>query len=271
MSNLQTFNRTITDSKTQEYLKQVLGNKKESFVNNLTALVANNKQLQECEPLSLMFAAIKATALDLPLDPNLGFAYVIPYNCKEKDKDGKEIWVKKAQFQIGYKGFVQLGMRTGQFETINVRDVREGELIDEDFISGEFIFKKLKDDREEAKTIGFVAYFKLINGFRKALYMTSEEVDRHANRYSQTYSSDKRHIKESSKWTTDFASMAEKTVLKRLLSKYAPLSVQMQEAIRIDQAVVKNENDVEYIDNPTIEISEEDEQKGIDILSEALK
>ena len=140
MANLAVFNATITNSRTQEYLSQVLGDKKSSFINNLTALVANNKALQECEPLTTMYAAIKATALDLPLDQNLGFAYVIPYR---NNKEGKT----EAQFQMGYKGYIQLAMRSGQFRTINVRDVREGEIVDEDFVSGELKFAKLPADK----------------------------------------------------------------------------------------------------------------------------
>ena len=156
MSNLTVFNQTLTAAKTQDYLAQVLGDKKQSFVNNLTALVANNATLQECEPITLMYAGIKATALDLPLDANLGFAYVIPFRDNKQNKT-------LAQFQIGYRGFLQLAQRSGLFKTINVRDVRDGEIVAEDFISGEIQFQKLKENRETAKIIGYVAYFKLNN------------------------------------------------------------------------------------------------------------
>ena len=242
MSNLQLFNKTITDTRTQNYLNQVLGEKRASFVNNLTALVSNNAKLQECEPLSLMYAGIKATALDLPLDPNLGFAYVIPYkNNKENRVD--------AQFQIGYKGFVQLAIRSSQFKTINVVEIKEGELVDEDLLTGEISFKRAAN-RESLKTIGYAAYFMLTNGFTKMLYMNVEQMSAHAGKYSQTFSSKKDFIRESSKWTTDFDAMAKKTVLKLLLSKYAPLSVEMQQAVINDQAVL-NEKGASYVDNDT--------------------
>lgn len=251
MSNLQIFNQKITDPRTQNYLSQVLGQKRSSFVNNLTALVANNKNLQECDPLSVMYAGIKATALDLPLDPNLGFAYVIPYRNNRENKT-------EAQFQIGYKGFIQLAIRSGQFQTINVAEVKEGELLDEDLVTGEIKFKKLPD-REQLPTIGYVAYFRLTNGFEKMSYSSVGQIDAHAKKYSQTYSSSKEYIRNSSKWTTDFDAMAKKTVLKLLLSKYAPMSVEMQSAVINDQAVIR-ENGIEYVDNSnTEEVTDADE------------
>jgi len=259
MSNLALFNATITNPRTQDYLVSVLGEKKSSFVNNLTALVSNSRQLQECDPVSVMYAGIKATALDLPLDQNLGFAYVIPF---KNNRDNKT----EAQFQIGYKGFIQLAMRSGQFKTINVRDVREGEVISEDFVSGEITFRKLETNRESAKTIGYVAYFKLINGFEKMSYWTSEEIEMHGKRYSQTYASKKDYIRDSSKWTTDFDAMAKKTVIKLLLSKYAPLSIEMQNAISSDQAVITEKGTV-YIDDSEMP---ETNKKIVEIFENAL-
>jgi recombination protein RecT len=244
MSDLAKFNGVITSPKTQDYLMQVLGDKKSSFVNNITALVSNNKNLQECEPVSLMYAGIKATALDLPLDPNLGFAYVIPFKNNRENKT-------EAQFQIGYKGFIQLAMRTGQFKTINVRDVREGEITGEDFVSGELQFKKLNDNREGAKVIGYVAYFRLLNGFEKMIYWTVSEIETHGKKYSQTFSSTKDYVRNSSKWTTDFDAMAKKTVIKLLLSKYAPLSIEMQGAITSDQTVIDDKG-CRYVDNDNV-------------------
>ncbi|MCI2145806.1 MAG: recombinase RecT [Bacteroidales bacterium] len=258
---MQRFNLYLTNDKTQGYLMQVLGEKKPSFVNNLIALVSNNRQLQECTPESVMYAAIKATALDLPLDANLGFAFVIPY---WNSKTGRQ----EAQFQIGYRGFIQLAMRSGQFRTINVRDVREGEIEDENFVSGELKFKKLADKREEAPIIGYVSYFALINGFEKMSYWTIEKLTNHAKKYSQTFGSEKAYIRKSSRWTTDFEAMAEKTALKLLLSKYAPLSVEMQGAIQADQAVLDDKG-AHYIDNEA-DVAEQN-AKAADVLSKALE
>jgi recombination protein RecT len=250
-SGLKVFNQTLANPKTQEYLQQVLGEKKSSFVNNLTALVANDKKLQACKPMSVMYAAIKATALDLPLDPNLGFAYVIPYkNSNEGCTD--------AQFQIGYKGFIQLAMRSGQYRTINVRDVRDGEIVGEDFVSGNLRFKKLSSNREKAAIVGYVAFFQLVNGFEKMMFWTVDEVKQHAMTYSKTFGSTIKTIREASKWTTDFDSMAKKTALKLLLSKYGILSVEMKNAITNDQLVVNEQGEEMYEDNPVVDAEVEE-------------
>ena len=246
-NTLKGFNKTIADQRTQDYLQQVLSEKKSSFVNNITALVANSTGLQACDPLSIIYAGIKATALDLPLDPNLGFAYVIPYNRKNAPA--------QAQFQLGYKGFVQLAIRSGQFQAINVTEVREGELQDFDLLTGETRFAA-KPNREALQVIGYVAYFRLTNGFAKSLYMTRDEVEAHALRYSETYKSQKAWVKAASKWTTDFDAMAKKTVLKLLLSKYAPLSVEMQNAVKSDQAVIDERGDAHYVDHEEVSVEE---------------
>lgn len=238
--SFKTFNDSITLPQTQEYLTKILGTKKGSFVNNVTALVSNNAQLQKCEPLGVMYAAIKATALNLPLDSNLGFAYVIPFwNSKSQTFE--------AQFQLGYRGFIQLAIRSGQFKTINVRDVREGEIVDEDFITGELTFKK-RDHRDELPIVGYVAFFELVNGFRKMSYWTIEEINQHGLKYSQTYANER--SRAYSKWATDFDAMAKKTCLKLLLAKFAPMSVEMEQAVISDQAVINRNLGVDsYIDN----------------------
>lgn len=258
-STLKDFNQLIGRTQTQNYLQQVLGSKKSAFVNNITALVANNKMLQECEPLTIMYAGIKATALDLPLDSNLGFAYVIPYNNRKAGK-------VEAQFQLGYKGFIQLAIRSGQFRTLNVTDIREGEVHEVNILTGEIRFSAV-ENRISKPVIGYAAYFELTNGFSKTLYMTKEEVEAHAKRYSQTYSSKYESTRESSKWSTDFDAMAKKTVLKLLLSKYAPLSVEMAEAQKADQAVVR-ESGYDYVDNDR-DASEELEMQKAEAMEDA--
>lgn len=235
-TGLQKFNAMLENTRTQDYLNTVLGSKKETFVSNMVALVSSNKLLSECDPSTIMFSCLKATALSLPLDSNLGFCYVIPYNDRKNN-------TQVATFQIGKSGFVQLALRSGQFETLNVRDVRDGEIIDEDFLSGEYKFKRLAKDREKAKIIGYVAYFKLTNGFHKQLYMTNEELDAHGSKYSQT----KR--KGYGLWVDNKESMYEKTCIKRLLSKYAPLSVEMELAIKSDYGVLGENDNIRYIDN----------------------
>jgi recombination protein RecT len=185
-----------------------------------------------------MFSCLKSSALDLSLDPALGLSYVIPF---KDNKSGTTV----ATWQLGARGYVQLALRSSQFKTLNVRDVREGEIIGEDFVSGDMQFKKLEKDREKAPIIGYVAFMRLVNGFEKQLYMTVEELDAHAKRFSQTYR------KGYGLWADKEMkqAMCEKTVLKRLLSKYAPLSVEMRDAIVSDSAVLGENNSVRYIDN----------------------
>lgn len=260
MSDLKIFNQTIQAPATQKYIADVLGEKKNSFCSNLTSLVANNKNLQACEPVTLLYAGIKATALNLPLDSNLGFAYVIPY---KNIREGKT----EAQFQIGYKGIIQLAVRSGQFKTINVTEVREGELKEFDLLSGTMRFEA-NPNRDTLPIIGYVAHFELVNGFKKSLYMTSSQIEAHAVKYSQTYSSRDARIKASSKWTTEFDMMAKKTVLKLLLSRYAPLSVEMQQAVKYDQSVIRDESGTpDYVDNEVEDVEavvvREDDENGI--------
>lgn len=249
-TGLKLFNQTITSVATQKYLADVLGERKASFVNNLTALVANNAMLQECEPYTLMFAAMKATALNLPIDNSLGFAYVLPY------KDNKK-GITVAQFQLGYKGVKQLALRSGSFATIpNATDVREGELISRNRLTGECKFNFIEDaeEREKKPVIGFVSYFKLLNGAESTFYMSKAEMEKHALRYSQTYRSANPKVKAASKWTTDFNDMACKTVVKLNLSKNAPLSVEMQDALKADQSIMFERDKYEYLDNDQTDI-----------------
>lgn len=249
VTGLKAFNQTIQNPNTQKYLESVLGERKGSFVNNLVALVANNANLQVCEPYTIMFAAMKATALNLPLDNSLGFAYVLPYKDNKKN-------ITVAQFQLGYKGVKQLALRTAQFLKLNATEVREGEFVRRDRLSGDIIFN-FEDDaekREKLPIIGYVSYFRLSSGFDSTLYMTKAEMEAHALRYSQTYRSKDTKIKSASKWTTDFDAMALKTVTKLNLSKNAPLSVELADAIKADQAVMYKQDEYSYMDNEQQEI-----------------
>lgn len=235
---LKAFNQVLMNPKTKNYLSEMLGKKSDQYVNNIAALVGNDKKLQECEPMSVIMAGIKATALDLPLDNNLGFAYVIPFKDRKNN-------TTLAQFQLSYKGFIQLAMRSGAFKTINTTDVKDGEIISTDFLSGENVYKRLpEEERLKAKTIGYVAYFKLLSGFEKSLYMSVEEIKAHAKQYSQTYK------QGFGIWVDNFEQMALKTPLKRLLSKYAPMSVEMKNAIMADQTIRRDiDAEDEFADN----------------------
>lgn len=239
--------------------KEVLGAKSAGFITSVLSAVNANALLKNATPNSVYMSAMMAAALDLPVNPNLGFAYIIPYNSKVKGENGNpDTWVTSAQFQMGYRGFIQLAQRTGQYKTISAAPVYEGQLISEDPLKGfEFEWKSRKSD----KVIGYAGYFSLINGFEKTLYMTVEELQKHGSKYSKTYS------QTSSKWKTDFDAMALKTVIKLLLSKFAPLSVDspMQKAIIADQAVIKDVEtmEVEYTDTTSEDVTEAKSEEQI--------
>lgn len=243
VTGLQRLNSYISHNATQEYLKKVLSDKKDAFVSNLVSLVANNAKLQECEPATLMYGAIRATASGLPLDPAFGCAYLIPYK-------NNKLGITEAQFQIGYRAYGQLALRSGLFKCINDTDVREGELVNRNRLTGQIDFNFEQDDkrRSELPIIGYVSYFQLLNGFESTLYMSVEELKAHGLRYSQTYRSQYANVRDSSRWVTDFHEMCRKTVIKLHLSRKAPLSVEMQNAIRDDQAVFRSADTPEYVD-----------------------
>ena len=228
--------------------------RKQQFVANLVTAVANNPTLRECDQLSVVSAALQAEALHFPINNSLGYVYLVPYNDKTKGK--------VAQFQIGYKGYIQLAIRSGQYKSINVVEVKEGELGEYDPLNGQS-FHWIKDyaTRKAAKTIGYVGQFELVNGFKTQLYISYDEMLDHADTYSQAFSAEKyiavqngtyrgETWKLSSFWYKDFDAMAKKTVLRQLLSKWGIMSVEMQEAFIKDQTEMKENGDYEYIDNP---------------------
>lgn len=227
---MQRFNSAISSESMKDYLSSMLGDKRDSFVNNVVALVSNSTALQACKPMSVIYAAMKATALDLPLDPALGFAYVIPYG----NASGAA-----AQFQIGKAGLIQLAMRSGQVSKLNAGTCYEGDIVDEDFLTGDITVKK-GEKRNKKKIIGFFAYLETTT-FKKTLYMTKEEMDAHGTRFSKTF--------KSGPWQTDYEAMAHKTILKKIL-KWAPMSVEMRDAVKADQAEITQDGKYVYVDRP---------------------
>ena len=240
-------------------INEIMGKKAAPFMASIVN-VSNLPSLKDSDPNSIISSAIVAATLDLPIDQNLGFAYIVPYNTKEG---------KKAQFQMGYRGYIQLAMRTGQYKTINAIEIYKGEIKRVNRLTGEIEFNDDEDLIDRDTVVGYMAYFKLLNGFEKTLYMTKEEMERHAKKYSQSYGSSKDWVSKNSLWSTDFDGMAIKTVIKRLLSKYGILSVEMQNAITNDQAVMNNEGNPEYVDNEVKEeIAQNANKKTIDIPQE---
>lgn len=226
----------------KQSIQSVMGSKSQQFVTSMTAAVNSNPTLQGCDKKSIIMSCLTASALDLPINSNLGFAYIIPY----KNRDGEMV----AQFQMGYKGYVQLSQRSGQMKTINVSDVREGEFSGVDRLTGEYKFSWIDEDREKLPVIGYVAHFELLNGFRKSIYMTKEELKKHGVKYSKSFKNG------YGLWKDEFDTMAKKTILKLLLAKYAPLTTEMAKAIEADQAVIKGDGKYEYPDNEPVDADE---------------
>lgn len=233
------FNQDNVKAKFQE----LLGSRASAFMTSVLQVVASNDLLAKAEPNSIFHAAAVAATLDLPINQNLGFAYIIPFNQKQKDGSYKCL----AQFQLGYKGFIQLAQRSGQFQTISATPIYEGQLAESNPLTGfRFDFTQKSSD----VVIGYAAYFRLLNGFEKTLFMTVDDLKKHGNRFSQTFK------KGYGLWKDDFDSMAQKTVIKLLLSKFAPLSIEMQRAVVTDQAIIKDVDatDIQYVDNEEVPI-----------------
>ena len=215
----------------QNRFKQVLNDRAPQFVASLVQLVSGSTYLAKCDPNTIMASAITAAALDLPIDKNLGFAHIVPYG-------------DEAQFQMGYKGFIQLAIRSGQYRFINTCEVLEGELQNYNKVTGEVVIDPTKKTSE--KIIGYAAYFKLMNGYEHAEYWTHDEVHAHAMRFSQAFKAGR-----NTPWKTDFPAMAKKTVIKDLLSHWGILSIEMRRAMTVDQGVIRNldSDEVIYPDN----------------------
>lgn len=227
---------------------EVLGEKAPQFMTSITNAIGSNASLAKCEANSILSSALVAATYDLPIDSNLGFSALVPYKDNKAD-------IYKAQFQMMYKGFVQLAIRSGAYENMNVSEVYEDELISYNPITGELELTKdfskcsQRKDGNVSKIVGYYAWFKLLAGFRKELYMTVEEVTNHAKKYSSSYKQDLKKGWTSSKWSTDFDAMSKKTVLKLLLSKWGVLSIEMQRAIQDDQKVFSDDGNGTYDDN----------------------
>lgn len=220
---------------------QILGEKKAlSFTSSIISAVQMNPGLQECEPKSIFNAALLGESLNLSPSPQLGQYYLVPFN----NKSGKQ-----AQFQIGYKGLIQLAIRSGQYKKLNVLAIKKGELINYDPLNEEIEVNLIDDEveREETETIGYYAMFEYTNGFRKSIYWSKPKMIKHAEKYSAGYKAHKGYTF----WEKDFDGMAYKTMLRQLISKWGIMSVEMQTAFESDMAVLKDDGTKEYIDNPS--------------------
>lgn len=227
--------------------EEVLHSKAPQFMSSLLNLYNGDDYLKKADPMTVVTSAMVAATLDLPIDKNLGYAWIVPYY-------NKTVGSQTAQFQLGYKGYIQLALRTGQYKAINVIEVREGELIKWNRLTEE-----LELDLEGAtseKVIGYCGYFRLLNGFEKTVYWTKAEIEAHKKKFS----------KSDFGWKKDWDAMAKKTVLRNLLSKWGILSIDMQTAITEDESEPRDRIDI--TDDETTEIIESEPQKPSDTLPE---
>lgn len=218
----------------KKQIKSLLGDRAGHFIMAIVQVVEGTPQLQEADPQSIINAAIASAVLNLPIEKNLGFAYIVPYRDKEKGMI--------AQFQMGYKGYIQLALRSGEYKFINSIEVKEGELKGYNLLTGELELEFIEDldERIITKTIGYASYIEFNNGFRNTLFMTEAQVKNHAKKYSQAYQYDLNKGYKYSNWSKNFEAMALKTVLKLNLSKYGALSVEVQKALQTDGLVIED-------------------------------
>ncbi len=254
----QPFSVVINSSGYQKMINNALKDPKRAnrFVASVISAVSLNPVLQECEPGTIVSAALQGESLELSPSPQLGQFWMVPYDDKKRGR-------KIAQFQIGYKGFVQLAIRSGQYLDIDAIEIREGEYLGRNRASGKPEFSFITDDeqREALPVIGYLAYFELLNGFKKSLYFSKEKMLNHADRYSKAFSAEKyRDLQDgklpksemwkySSPWYSGFDGMALKTVVRQLLGKYGILSVEMVRAFESDMSMVNEDGSFDYIDN----------------------
>lgn len=231
MTNELTHKHFFNSPAVKQKFSEVLDGNGQQFVASLLSIVTNNNLLAKATNESIMTAAMKAATLKLPIEPSLGMAYIVPYNRNEKQGN---TWVKinEAQFQMGYKGFIQLAQRSGQIRNINCDIVYKEEFLRYDKVYGTLHLKEEQVDSGEVE--GYFASLELINGFRKMIFWKKEKVIAHAQKYSKTYDKQIGDFKSGTPWKTEFDAMAQKTLIKELLSKYAPLSTELQEAIIAD-------------------------------------
>jgi recombination protein RecT len=226
-------NSLLDGEKMRKRFEELLGKRTPQFLSSLVSMINDNKDLQEAfyqSPMSVIKSALQAATYDLPIDPTLGFAYIVPFNNSYKDERGNWQKKKQATFVIGYKGMTQLCLRTGAYSRIpDAVDVREGELVSYDRLTGDAVFHWIEDEdaREELPIIGYAGYFRLSNGAEKTIYMTTKQIQHHEQKNRKGSSMGKG-------WREDFDAMARKTVIRRLCSKYALMSIEYQDGTNRD-------------------------------------
>ena len=260
------FNVFMTSDAVRNKINKMVGGKDgQRFITSIISAISTNPALAECENMSILSAAMLGESLKLSPSPQLGQYYMVPYNDKEWNPttQRREVVRTIAQFQLGYKGYIQLAIRSGYYIKLNVLAIKEGELISYNPLDEEIKVALIEDDcsREDTPTIGYYAMFEYGNGFKKSMYWSFRKMRAHADRYSQAYNAEihdkiingdiptKDMWKYSSFWYKDFDGMAYKTMLRQLISKWGVMSIEMQSAFEKDMGVILEDDKVEYVDN----------------------
>lgn len=253
------FSVAIQSDMYKNLINTTLGDSKRvaRFIAAISSAVAVNPALQDCDAGTILSGALVGESLNLSPSPSLGHYYLVPYNDNKNDR-------KVATFQLGYIGMINLAMKSGLYEKLVAIEVKQGELKKFDKFTEEYEFEYVEDEeaRDKLSTVGYFAYFRMRNGFTKAIYWNRDKMEKHATRFSQAY----RNKYGSSFWISDFDLMARKTMLRQLISKWGVMSIELQEAYKYDQAVIKEDKSIEYIDNDNTDLKNvvEEETDKID-------
>ena len=259
-TGIKGFNNLINSDLMRTKIHQMVGaTDSQEFITSITSAVNTNPALAECDPQTIISAALLGQSLHLKPSPQLGYFYMVPFNNRKKG-------TKDAQFQLGYKGLLQLAIRTSEYIDIDAIEIKEGEYKGRDKFTGRPKFEFVEDDdiRENLPVVGYMAYFEMKNGYIKRLYWSKTKMENHADTYSMAFDLEKYHDlqegkipqseqwKYSSFWYKNFDEMAKKTMLRQLLSKHGLLSTEMQKAVESDQAVITKDLQPEYVDNENV-------------------
>lgn len=266
------FSAAIQSKTYQKLILNTLGDSKraERFIAAITSAVSTNAELQKCDAGTILSGALLGESLNLSPSPQLGQYYLVPFKDKKRDDD-----VKVAQFQLGYKGYLQLAIRSGYYKRINVLPIKYGELEYFDPLEERIKVHIIEDEeiRENTETIGYYAMFEYLNGFRKVIYWSKKKMENHADTYSKSFDLKQKRMLEkgeipekdlwkySSFWYKDFDGMACKTMLRQLISKWGIMSIELQEAYEKDMGVVHEDGNVEYIDSQILEQQQQKQQQ----------
>lgn len=235
----------LTQDAVKNQINSVIGGKNGSrFISSIISAVQATPALQECSSPSILSAALLGESLNLSPSPQLGQYYLVPYDNRKKG-------LKEAQFQLGYKGYIQLALRSGQYKKLNVMAIKEGELVRFDPLNEEIEVNLMQDEeaRENAPTIGYYAMFEYLNGFRKAMYWSREKMVAHAKKFSPGYQRDLEKGSQYTFWSKNFDEMAFKTMLRQLISKWGIMSIDIVQAVDADMTVIHEDGTKDYVEN----------------------